>query len=203
MANSTLWAKGVKFAFWGFLVYTLFTIVSGIVNFATAGAAIASIATGSGAGLTGAVVFKFIFKLIIIVGYICYFIGIVNMKKSAPDEVVPAAKNLYVGALLCIIAAGINFLPIPLTGWIVGILNLIGVIFMMIGFNGMKKSTVLPAEAIKGSSALFVAMLLSIIGIGLGIIPVAGSLIKAILNIVILIFGIIGWKRFSTSRIAE
>lgn len=203
MSNPVMWESGVKKAFYGFLTFTLFGIISGIVNFATAGAAIASIATGSAAGLTGAVVFKFIFKLIIIAGFIYYFMGIMQMKNSAPEQAAPATKNLYLGALLGIIAAGINLLPIPFMGWIVWILELIGFIFMMIGFNGMKKATVLPEEAIKGSSLLFIAMLLTIIGIGLGLIPIAGSLINAILSIVVLILGIMGWRKISTSRITE
>lgn len=197
--KASLWNANCKKAFYGFLAFTLGAIIVGILGYFSAGAAISSLATGSASGFGAVKIITLIVNIIVILGYIYFLIGIKGMQNNAPSENDSLAiKPLFVGALLLVIGAGIDFIPL-IPGFIIRILSLLGYIFMMIGFNKMKQSTTLPEMAAKGSSKLFVAMLLAVIGCGLGFIPLAGTIIEAILGIVVLIFGIIGWKQVANS----
>ena len=113
----------------------------------------------------------------------------------------PAANNLYLGVLLGLIGSVVAL--IPFIGFLGTLCSFVGFIFMMIAFNKMKVSTTLPASAVSGSSKLFVSMLLALIGGVLGLIPIAGGILEAIMSIIVLIFGFMGWSAIAKSELQE
>ena len=182
MENTTsLWKSSVQKAFYGFIAFTVGGFLSGIASAVDRASSMASFMDGELS--LGPSAFSVIASLIVIAGYVFYFIGINGMKKSltgTPDF--PAVNNLYLGVLLG---------------------SFVGFIFMMIAFNKMKVSTTLPASAVSGSSKLFVSMLLALIGGVLGLIPIAGGILEAIMSIIVLIFGFMGWSAIAKSELQE
>lgn len=197
--NVSLWNANCKKAFYGFLAFTLGAIVVGILNWISLGSTISGFANGEMGGVGFTDVLSIIVNILIILGYVYYLIGIKGMQTNAPNEIDGlSVKPVFIGALLCVIGEGIDFIPF-IPGFIIRILSLLGFIFMMIGFNKMKQSKTLSEMAVKGSAKLFIAMLLAVIGCGLGFIPLAGGIIESLINIVVLVFGILGWKQLANS----
>ena len=198
MEKATIWKSSVKKAYYGFLIQNLGSILAIIVGIIGAGAGVAGLLQGE--IKVGPMILSILLGIATVVGYIIYLIGINGIKKATaggPDAA--ATNNLFIGVILELVGAIIGFIPvIGLVGSIVGF---VGLIFMLIGFNKMKNSTTLPALAASGSSKLFIAMILGLVGGLLGLIPVAGAIIKAILSIVCLILGIMGWASIAKSEL--
>ncbi len=198
MEKATIWKSSVKKAYYGFLIQNLGSILAAIVGIIGAGAGIAGLLQGE--IRVGPMILSILLGIATVVGYIIYLIGINGIKKATaggPDAA--ATNNLFIGVILELVGAIIGFIPvIGLVGSIVGF---IGLIFMLIGFNKMKNSTTLPALAASGSSKLFIAMIIGLVGGLLGLIPVAGAIINVILGIVCLILGIIGWASIAKSEL--
>ena len=201
MENTTsLWKSSVQKAFYGFIAFTVGGFLSGIASAVDRASSMASFMDGELS--LGPSAFSIIASLIVIAGYVYYFIGINGMKKSltgTPDFL--AANNLYLGVLLGLIGSVVAL--IPFIGFLGTLCSFVGFIFMMIAFNKMKVSTTLPASAVSGSSKLFVSMLLALIGGVLGLIPIAGGILEAIMSIIVLIFGFMGWSAIAKSELQE
>lgn len=195
--NSYLWNASCKKAFYGFLAFMLGTIVINFLSWIALGSTIASIANGSAAGVGATGIVMIIVNILVILGYVYFLIGTKGMQRSTPTEADNnSVKPVFIGALLCVIGAGLDLIPL-FPGFVIGILSLLGYIFMMIGFNKIKQSQNFSEPVRQGGSKLFVSMLLAVIASGLGFIPIAGRIIEAILFIIVLVFGIIGWKQIA------
>lgn len=191
------WNSNCQKAFYGFLAFMLGSVVIGILSWISLGSSVASLAGGSTAGLGFAGIMMIVVHILVILGYVYFLIGTKGMQRNAPtEEDSKIVKSVFIGALLCVIGAGIDLIPL-FPGFIIRILTLLGFIFMMIGFNKMKQSQTLTEVIRQGSSKLFISMLLAVIACGLGFIPLAGSIIEAIMYIIVLIFGILGWRQLA------
>lgn len=144
-------------------------------------------------------VFKIIFAIVTVVGYLLYFFGLGKLKNEAGLEPADASavNKLWVSALL--LAIGLLIGLIPIAGAIInGILALIAFILSMIAFNALRHSTTIPKISAEGANLLFITYILSIISGIFGFIPVAGAIISGIIGIVCFILMLIGWKKFCT-----
>ncbi len=195
--KSLLWKESVNKAFYGFLAFTLLSgVVGGIVSLVSGAAGIASLASGgSGAGL----VMPLIVGILAIAGYVYYFLGIKGMKAASVGNVIePGTSQIYTGALLALIGAVVDL--IPLLGWVAAILSIISFVLMFLGFGKIRDLAV-NSNAAAGAKQLWLAMLLGLIGAVIGFIPFIGGIISMIISIVVLVFGFLGWKNISNSEL--
>jgi len=130
-------------------------------------------------------------KLLVIIGYIFYFIGL-NKLISGVDEVgKKGAKDLKTGIILGIIAVIINYIPI---------ISVISVFFyfgsfilQLIGLLKLKKSKSTGKVGAKGIKLIFIAVFIGIIQGIFSIIPFIGKSIVFAFAILYITFLILGW----------
>ncbi len=195
--KSQLWKASVNKAYYGFLTYTLLGgVVGAIVSLVSGAAGIASLVSGGGGGaLAGPI----IVGILALAGYVYYFLGIKGMKESAAETVLgQGTAQLYKGALLGLIGAGVAL--IPFIGFIGAILKIVGFVFMMMGFNVIRKIA-LNEQAAKGAQQLWIMMILSLVAVAINIIPLVGAVISMLINIAVLVFAFLGWRNFSNSEL--
>lgn len=193
MENINSYNKTTSLIFKGVLLYTLCGIINGIVGPISSLSSAASFLTGNGPGALG--IFSTILSVAIILGYVLFVYGINKLKGLVyqPDQ--KAVKRILVFVTLQIIAM---FFGIFHLGIVKSIISVVAIIFGLLGYKGMKQSMTLPISAKKGASNLYVAMILSIIGTLLGLIPLAGAVLNGILGTIAFILEILGWKKIAT-----
>ena len=195
--KSLLWKSSVNKAFYGYLAYTLLGgVVGAIVSLASGAAGVASLVSGgSGASLAGPI----IVSILALAGYVYYYLGIKGMRDSAVDtQMAEGTANVYKGAMLGLV--GVIVKIIPVIGFVGTIISIIGFIYMMMGFNKLRKLS-LTGLAAKGAQQLWLMMVLTIVGAVLGFIPLAGSVLKMICSLAVLFYTFFGWKNFSNSEL--
>lgn len=195
--KSQLWKASVNKAFYGFLAYTLLSgVVGAIVGLVSGAAGLASLASGGGGGgLLGPI----IVGVLALVGYVYYFIGVKGMRDSAVDTPLQdGTAKVYKGVLLGLIATIVDI--IPLLGIVAFVLNIIAFVFMMQGFGILRKLPINELAA-KGAQQLWLVMLLSLIGVIIGIIPLVGGVLSLICSIAVLVYAFLGWRNFSNSEL--
>lgn len=197
MENSKIWKASVTKAFYGFLAYKLLGgVVGAIVGLASGAAGIASIASGGGGG---ALLGPILVGILALAGYVYYFLGIKGMKESAAGSIMgEGTAQVYKGALLGLIGTVIGI--IPLLGFVGVILEIVGFVFMMMGFNKLRQLS-LNAMAAKGAQQLWLMMVLSLVSAALSLIPLVGNILSLILSVVILVLAFLGWKNFANSEL--
>ena len=196
--KSLLWKTSVNKAFYGYLTYTLLGgVVGAIVSMVSGAAGLASLANGgSGASLAGPI----IVNILALAGFVYYYLGIKGMKAAAVGtQMEEGTANVNKGAVLGLV--GVIIKIIPLIGFIGTILSIVGFVYMMMGFNKLRKLP-LAGLAAKGAQQLWLMMVLTLVGAVLGIIPLAGGVLKMICSLAALFYTFFGWKNFSNSELA-
>jgi hypothetical protein len=97
--------------------------------------------------------------------------------------------------ILAVVAVVLDCLPLP--GIIGGIVYLIAVILLLVGYNKLKNSSTFPGG--KGASVLFVAMILIVVGWVLDFIPLIGDWLEALLTIIAYIMTLSGWNKIKNA----
>lgn len=189
--------KTTKSIYNGVLLYSLCGIAKSIVDPIAAVSSAASMFTGSASG-GGMGVISILLSLAIIAGYALFFLGLNHFRTVVNTNDAPAVQKLYVATILSIVAYVLGC--IPLMGLIVKIVSLVAFIMMLLGFSALKKSATFPADARNGASKLFIAMILSVVGIILGWIPLIGGIFAAIFNIIGFVLTILGWKKIACAN---
>ena len=110
----------------------------------------------------------------------------------------PRIGSIRTATILSIV--GVIVAVIPVISFVGGILNLIAWILLLLAYSGLKNSVTFPEGARRGASKLFLAMILGIIGWVIGLIPLIGSAIETILEIVAFFMVLSGWKCISQSE---
>lgn len=126
--------------------------------------------------------------------WFCILLG--KWQKVADANDVPAIKKLWLYSLLGIIGAVVGI--IPLMGWLGGIICLVGLIFYILGVTALKKSTTLPENAVAGAKKLYVALIVSLVGAVVGLIPLLGWL-GSLVCIVAYVLEILAWKKIANA----
>lgn len=134
----------------------------------------------------------------IIYGYWKFFTGLKDFKNQVNPADAPYIQKISTCTIIMMVATVLAVIPV--VGLLGGIANLVAWIILLLAYNSLKKSATFPATARQGASKLFLAMILDIVGIVIGIIPVIGGITKAILAIIAFIFVLQGWKAISLSE---
>lgn len=130
-------------------------------------------------------------NVLIIAGYTAFMLRLECIAGLSDEPDADALKKVHLGILLFIL--GFVLAAIPVAGKILGMIAfVVAYVFMMLGFNALKKSETFPRK--DGISLIALAMILGIVGSVLTIIPVIGIIGKLLLfttNLLILL----GWKK--------
>lgn len=160
---------------------------------------LASISSGHmGGGFGVWDVLAILATIAIVYGYWLFLKSIDVFKKQVLEPDAPRVGNIRTATILSII--GVIVVLIPFIGWIGSILNLISWIMLLMAYAGLKNSATFPVLAREGASKLFVAMILGVVGGVLGFIPIVGSIIEFIFDVIAFIMMLVGWKRIAQSE---
>ncbi len=134
-----------------------------------------------------------------VVGLFIFMFGIRAFKGVVDSTDLPNVQKINIALTLNICAIFLDFIPIA-GGFIAGGVNIVAFIFMLLGFSGLKNSVTMPTKAKKGASKLFLGAIIAIVSSVFGFIPLMGDPIAAILNVVVLVLYISGWKLFAEEQ---
>ncbi|MBN2038604.1 MAG: hypothetical protein JW864_01085 [Spirochaetes bacterium] len=136
--------------------------------------------------------------LISLAGFILFFLGIKDFRVGFDDENgVKGSQNLFIAAIIGIVAAILGIIPvISILGAIAG---LVAFIFMILGYLKLKTSTGYGDDGREGANLLFIGAIVSIIGAIIGFIPIAGTIIAAIISLVCLVLYFMGWTKIKNA----
>ena len=186
------------------LIYTVAGIASSVFSFILAITATASViaALSSGEVSTGGLglwsLLNIAATVAIVYGY-WLFIKSLDLFKGMVDPLdAPRIGSIRTATILSLV--GVVLACIPLIGIVGGIINLVAWIMLLIAYSNLKDSATFPEGARKGASKIFVAMILGVIGWGVGWIPIVGSVIALILSIVAFCMILTGWKCIADSE---
>ncbi|MDR0754065.1 MAG: hypothetical protein LBF04_01615 [Prevotellaceae bacterium] len=202
--SSTSWLEITKKIFLGVLLYSianvLYSIVDPISSLVSFAGSVESFTMGSSSISGTATFFKILTYLLFIGiagGYVLFLLGLTDFSKILEASDRNAVESVRNGAIIMIAGAVVDVLIWGLLGLI---LYIVGFILMMMGYSKLKNSPTFPQKARNGASKLFTAMLLSLVGAIVGLIPIVGGFINAILSIIAFFFILSGW---ATIRDAE
>lgn len=195
------WKQTTSALYKAVLIYTAAGILSSLFGFfsSLSGAAstVASLMGERGSSLDIWDILSIIAVLAIIYGYWMFIQSLDTFQKLVNPADAPQVKTIRTTAILMIAAAVLSVIPmIKIAG---GILYLIAWIMLIIAYSRLKNSPTFPELARQGTSKLFLAMILEVIGWVIGLIPLIGSTFETILSITAFIFVILGWKAISES----
>lgn len=196
--NVQTWSNTTRKIFTSVLVFSIGSIVAGLM------AAFAFMWTF---GMGRFNVFTFLIwicEIAVIAGYIMYITGLGDLRNSVGEKEGSALGQIRTAAILTIIAALFTALRTP--AMIAGIINFAAYVIMLVGFNTLKKSHIMPERAKNGFTQLFISMLLAIISTVLAVIfgwiPLVETVIGIIagaLNLAAFILVITGWAAVKNS----
>lgn len=199
--NVDLWKSSTKSIFNGVLLYSICGIVAAALGGIMALTATAGLAAGSAGALGAAAglgVLSFIALVLVLVGYIIYFLGVGKFRDAVDEADKPYAQKIYMGII--VIIAGVVISLIPVIGVIGKIANIVAFILMFLAYQGLKESQTFPELARKGANVLYWAMIISVISVVLGWIPVL-NVIGGICQIASFIMIFIGWGKIKNAQV--
>ena len=130
-------------------------------------------------------------NVLIIAGFTAFMLRLESVSPLLEEADAAGLKKVHLSILLLLL--GFILDPIPVAGSILAMIAfVVSFVFMMLGFNALKKSETFPAK--NGLSLISVAMILGIVGSILTIIPIIGIVGKLLLITLYILF-IVGWKK--------
>lgn len=199
--NLQLWQKVTKAIFTGVLLYSVANVLHSILDPIFGMISTASdLASGDifGGGIDGYDIFLYILLVGVLIGYYLFLKGLGDFRPMLEPADANSINQVRNGVILGILGTLAAFIPVA--GWIIAIiLNIIGFIFMLLGYSALKTSSTFPMLGRNGASKLFMAMILTLVGVILGIIPVVGGFIAMILGIVAFFLTLSGWASIKNS----
>ncbi|MDR3287274.1 MAG: hypothetical protein LBT27_07520 [Prevotellaceae bacterium] len=196
----SLWSKTTKKIYTGVLLYSLlgilYAIISPVISLIGGVADFANKA-GAEVSVSGLDIFNYILLAGIIIGYLLFFVGLTNFAQILESKDGKAVLGVRNGAILMILASICPLIGLPdILG---AIINIVGFILMLLGYSSLKNSATFPSNARVGASNLFTAMILSLIGAIIGIIPLVGGFVNAILSLIAFILVLSGWAKIKNT----
>jgi uncharacterized membrane protein len=203
--SSTTWLEITKKIFIGVLLYSianvLYSIVDPISSLASTVSSADSFLNGGQSGISGIATFFDILTYILFIGivggYALFLFGLTNFSKILEAADRNAVESVRNGAVIMTVGVIVDVL---IWGFIGLIVYIVGFILMMMGYSKLKNSPTFPQKARNGASKLFTAMLLSLIGAILGLIPLVGGFINMILSIIAFFFILSGWATIKNAE---
>ena len=200
------WSNVTRKIFNGVLLFSIASIIVSVMGGISWFGKGVSIAAGGYAGVNIFTILMWLFSLCAIAGYVLYMVGLGEMRTLVSASDSSAVGNIRMAVILMIISMVIDLFGVRILFWIGSILEIIAAIMMMVSFSKLRKSETMSEKARSGFSQLFVAMLLIIIGVGIGIIfgwiPILGYVAKVlawVAGAVGFIMTITGWTMVKNS----
>lgn len=193
--ETNVWNKRVEQAYAGVLVSAVFSLILPVFR------VLAEVSDGF---IFASIAFSLVsLSICALVGYLMYFLGIKGLKEGfAKESDGPAFNKLFIAAILSLCAAVLGLYSAPyLVTFIVNSMNLAAAVLVLIACISLKKSKKLAAfspAAVVGFNKLFIAQIISIVALQIGLIPVFGNIIGGIINIPALVLLFLGWKGVAT-----
>ncbi len=185
-ASVEMWSKQTKAIFNGVLLIVICGALYPIFKLLSFGGGMLS-------------VIKYLLLAGIVVGYVLYLLGLGGFGKILQPADSAAIGKIRIAVILVLVGALVGLIPIA-GGFIDGILGLVAYILMLGGFSKLKSSSTFPQLACKGASLLFISTIILLVASVLGIIPLAGGIIKAIFNPVGYILMVMGWAKIKSAQ---
>lgn len=193
--DGSAWTSVTKQMYYGVLIYSLCGVLANVIGPINTLSSGLSMISGNGGG--GGGTFNIIISLAIIAGYVMFFLGLKDFRNVVNIQDKDAVQKLFTATILSIVGYLLGLIPVA--GWLLkGICVIVSCIMMLMGYSALKKSQTFPAIAREGASKLHTAMVLSIIGAVIGLIPLVGGVIGGILDIIAFIMIILGWKKIAS-----
>lgn len=204
------WKETAGWLYKSVLIYSLAGIVCVVCQvlavFYTIGGAVKSASEGDIGGAVDAATsgasamdtIAMIAGVVVLVGYVIFFLSISKLRQYAHVNDAGAIGNIRLAFILNLIAAILTYF-VPFSVIVSFIINLIAWIILIIAYGNLKNSSTFPEKARNGMGKLRTAMILSIIGGVVALIPFLG-IIGGIISLFAFIWSIIGWKRVADSE---
>lgn len=136
-------------------------------------------------------------NIAVIAAVVLFFIRLGDWKKVLVGKDAEAVGKLRLAMILSLVATVLGFIPVI---WILAlIVNLVAIIFQLLGYSDLKNSTTLPANAAKGAGKVFTAQILSIVSVVVALIPLIGGIAALVCSIIGFVMMLQGWKLIANS----
>lgn len=177
-------------------VFSVFNTISGAAEAATkghGGAALQAVSDGANTLDTINLIVGII-SIACTVVFLLYITKLIDLVNAADKDAVSKIRLAFVINIVGSILAAFA----PSLGIVTFIINVVAWVILFMAYGSLKNSTTFPAEAAKGMGRLRTAMILSIIGGLILLIPFIGF-IGGLVTLFALIWNILGWKRVANS----
>lgn len=199
----TVWRASAGKVFNGMLIMFFGGILAAVLGLIMGGAAIASMASGDvGSGIATILVIPLVGLVITIVGYVLILGGLKTFSEvqaaPADAQAVMDVRTAYLYQLIGAICA-----IIPFIGWIASLVLTILFFIKALGAYGkLSQSATFPIEARNGAGKLRLAVILTLVGIIVGLIPLLGTVVNLIITVIVLILTLMGWNAIKSANVA-
>ncbi len=191
--NVQLYNKIVKLIFTAFLVLAIASILQPFISLLGGAQNIAHKFTG---GVGFYEILNVIITIVVLGATILFVWGLYNLKSIVDGPEAQGAVNLvFIAAAIAVLSALLSFF---IGGILLALIGIAVAILYIMGYNGMKTAPGLPQPARDGANLLFIGAILELVGAVIGIIPVVGPILAAIIFLAAFILYIIGWKKVAT-----
>lgn len=126
--------------------------------------------------------------------FLVYITKLIDLVNAADKDAVSKIRLANVIAIV----GSIFVAFVPSLGIVAFIINVVAWVILFMAYGSLKNSSTFPAEAAKGMGRLRTAMILSIIGALVALIPFIGF-IGGLVSLFAFIWNILGWKRVANS----
>lgn len=191
--NVQLYNKTVKLIFTAVLVLAIASILQPFISLLGGAQNIAHKFTG---GVGFYEILNVIITIVVLGATILFVWGLYNLKSIVDGPEAQGAVNLvFIAAAIAVLSALLSFF---IGGILLALIGIAVAILYIMGYNGMKTAPGLPQPARDGANLLFIGAILELVGAVIGIIPVVGPILAAIIFLAAFILYIIGWKKVAT-----
>lgn len=187
-----------------YIIVSIAVTIFGVIDSLSSGVSmISAMATGDNPFSLGFIdILSILLDLGVIYGLYIYYTGLQKFAPSLDAVGSAACKNLSYGALLLMIAAGLDLIGVfvPIVGSVISGLCLIAAFILnIIGYSSLQKSGSLNALGIAGAKQLFMGFVFAIIAACCFWIPVIGWLGSPVLYILYWVYLFKGWGKIRAS----
>ena len=205
--NQHTWHKAASAVYTAHLVYAVVAILSAIATLFATKMMVSDILAGHRFGTGFLVLILFGLISLAVAAWIVFTLG--NFKKvvvHAEDQ--KSVGHVYLGWILQLVGAlfvSVLVFFAPFLALLGGICALVGWILALSGYMKLKASSTFPAQARKGASLLFLAMVVmfcgAIVMMILGRIPVVGIVLQLAIILTGYAMMVLGWKDIKESKL--
>lgn len=202
--NVQNWFKTTKSIYSSVLLASISGIVAGILSIISHQSQSYSLTTEGSLGTNLFIILLWLSHLVFIAGTFMYLLNIGKMQSLVLGRDSVAFRQIRTGLIVVIIAAVVVMFHIPQwhsSVWISAIVDIVGYVIIMVGFNTLRKSEAMSVKAKNGFRLAFIAMICFALGATLLLlfswIPYAGvvfSVVAIMLSLAGFILITTGWN---------